>query len=215
MLSAFSVTSDLASCTRCTGMRTVSLEEFRQRVRGRPFRFLLRYHLRRHDEERLRRGLQGSLALLPGPARRLAREVGEEWAAGVRDGELADADCAELIDGLGDRVRSEPETSASAAADSLFDIFEVATLSVALEAREDEDLRAAIGDADAARARRRGWHLAAAVVLGVLLATTGGPVLTPVLWLGLGLAVLPPLADLVRARDGTGTRGDARIDEGS
>lgn len=200
MLSAFSVTSDLASCTRCTGMRSVGLREFRDRVRGRPFRFLLRYHLRRHDEERLRRGLEGSLAMLSPAARQLALETGDEWAGEIRAGGLADTDCADVIDGLADRVRTTPETRAGVAADVLFDVFEVATLSVVLEAQEDEELRTAIGDGGGSG--RYGWNLAAAVVLGVLLATTEGPLWTPALWIGLGLAVLPPVAGLVGDGEG-------------
>lgn len=200
MLSAFSVTADLSTCTRCGGVRTVSLEEFRSRVRGRPFRFLLRYHLRHHDRERVRRGLEGALAVLPPPARRLARTTAEAWREELREGELAGADCAGLLDRLRAEARETPATGAGNGDDRLFDLFEAATLSLVLELQEDEELREAVGGDPRPWTGRRGWTLAGAALLGGVALAVGGPVGRTAAWAAVGLAVLPPLARLVDGR---------------
>jgi hypothetical protein len=197
MLSAFSVTSDLASCTRCTGMRSVSLSEFRRRVSGRPFRFLLRYHLRRHDEERLRQGLEGSLAVLPPALRSLALETGERWREETAAGALAPADCASLLDRVEEAARSAEGVSAPLGGDQTLDVFEVATLTVVLAAREDEGLREEIGETAPGLVSRYGWNLVAAAALGWGATVVEDPVWTAVVWAGLGLALLPPVARLV------------------
>lgn len=197
MLSAFSVTSDFASCTRCGGMRSVSPAEFRRRMSGRPFRFLLRYHLRHHDGERLRQGLEGSLAVLPPALRRLALETGERWREETAAGALASADCASLLDRIGEAARRAEEVSSPPGGDQVLDLFEVATLTVVLAAREDEALREEIGDTGPGLVSRYGWNLAAAAVLGWLATVVEGPVWTAVVWAGLGLALLPPVARLV------------------
>lgn len=206
MLSAFSVTSDLASCTRCGGMRSVSPAEFRRLVEGRPFRFLLRYHLRHHDEERLRKGLEGSLAVLPPALRRLALEIGERWTEETASGELAAVDCASLLDRAADAARRSSDVSGPLGGDRLLDVFEVATLSVVLTARGDEALRAEIGDPSPGLVSRYGWNLAAAAVLAWLASVVDSPVWLAAVWAGLGLALLPPVARLVSE---SGERRDA------
>lgn len=198
MLSAFSVTNDLASCTRCSGVRSVDFRGFRSRVAGRPFRFVLDFHLRRHDREMLERGRAGSLAVLPPAARRLGRETAEEWIREIREGDLAETDCGEVVDRL--EARAEEEAGGKLADDQLFDLFEVVTLSVALEALDEDELReAVVGERDLLS--RYGWNLAAALALGYLLTVVEGTLWTTLLWAAMGLTVLPPVARIVGRRE--------------
>lgn len=198
MLSAFAA-DDLASCTRCGGVRTLDYGAFRRRMADRPYLDVIRFHLRRHDRERLERGLQGSLAVLPPSLRRLGRELGVTWAGELRAGELEEVDCATMIGRLeeaagrrGDRGRPGD--------DELFDLFEVATLGLALEALDDPELRSAAGAEAGGLVYRYRWNLAAAAALGWGLTAVRDPVWTALLWAGLGLALLPPLARAVGRR---------------
>ena len=200
MLSAFAVTNDLSTCTRCGGMRSVGLDEFRDRVRGRPFRFLLRYHLRRHDAERIQQGLEGSLAVLSPAGRRLAVEMAETWADELRGGDLADVDCSDLLDRVRDRARASGDATSDAAGSQLFDLFEAATLSLVLEIRDDEELREAVGGTGPGWTGRRGWNLAAAALLAGVAVAVEGPVGGMAAWTAVGLVVLPPVARLVGGR---------------
>lgn len=198
MLSAFSVTADLSTCTRCGGMRSVGLHDFRQRVRGRPFRFLLRYHLRHHDRDRVRRGLEGSQAVLSSAVRRGALDAAESWSERLRRGELADADCADLVDEARDRTR---EAAAGAAGDDqAFDVFEVATLSLVLELLDDPELRRSVGGLGRGFLARWGWNLVAAAAFVWLATAVDGAAWTAAAWAGAGASVLPPVARAVGDR---------------
>lgn len=197
MLSAFSVTADLSTCTRCGGMRSVGLDDFRRRVRGRPYRFLLRYHLRRHDRDRVRRGLEGSQAVLSPSGRRVALDVADAWRERLGDGELADADCADLVDEARERARS----AAGAAGDGeAFDVFEVATLTLVLELGDDPELRRSVGGLGPGFVARWGRSLVAAAALAWLATAVDGTVWTAAAWAGAGASVLPPVARAVGER---------------
>lgn len=198
MLSAFAATDDLASCTRCSGTRSVDFRGFRARVADRPYRDILRFHLRRHDRERIERGLRGSLAVLPPELRRLGRELSERWASELRAGELDGTDCGEVIGRLEAAAREAGEGEPGD--DRLFDLFEVATLELALEALDDPDLRSAVGVEPEGIFWRHRWNLAAAAVLAWGAAAVRDPMWEALLWAGLGLALLPPVARLVAGR---------------
>ena len=199
MLSAFAATSDLASCTRCSGVRSVDFRSFRARVADRPYRDVLRFHLRRHDRDHLSRGLQGSLSVLPPEMRRLGGELSDRWAGELRAGELEGVDCGEMIGRLeaAARERADGERPGD---DQLFDLFEVATLGLALEALDDPDLRSSVGRGPEGPVYRYRRNLAAAALLGWGLTATAHPLLQALLWAGLGLALLPPVARLVAGR---------------
>lgn len=201
MLSAFSVTADLSTCTRCGGMRSVRLEEFRRRVRGRPYRFLLRYHLRHHDRERVRVARDGSLAVLPPDARRRALDTAEAWRRQLAGGGLAEADCADLVRRVQDAEDAgRTPAGASGGDEQAFDVFEVVTLSLALDLRDDPELRDAVGGLGPGFLARHGWNLAAAAVLATAATVVDGTLWGTALWAGVGGAVLPPVARLVRRR---------------
>lgn len=204
MLNAFAVTSELSDCTRCGGMRSVGTEEFARRVRGRPYRSLLRYHLRHHDLERVRQALEGSLAVLAPRSRRLALETAEAWRRELADGELGAEDCADLLERLRRRAEASPGAREDARSDGLMDLFEVATLSLVLELRADPGLRRAVGGLAPGFLDRHRWNLAAAAGLLLLAVSVDGPLWQAAVWAGLGLAVLPPLARLVGGRIGSG-----------
>lgn len=204
MLSAFSVTDDLASCTRCSGVRTVSFDAFRSRVADRPYRELLRFHLRRHDRERLQRGLQGSLAVLPAGLRRLGRQLSNRWADRLRAGELDGVGCGEMIDRM-ERLVAKADAGGAGSGgrpgdDLLFDLFEAATLDLALEALDDPALRESVGRDRGGPIYRLRWNLVAGGLLAWGLTVTDDPVWVAALWVGLGLALLPPVARLVAGR---------------
>lgn len=201
MLSAFAATADLASCTRCSGVRTVDFAAFRRRVADRAYRDVLRFHLRRHDREHLARGLEGSLTVLPPELRRLGRELGEAWADELRAGELAEVDCGAVIGRIEDAAAGRTDGGVPDD-DLLFDLFEVATLGLALEALDDPELRAAVGGTAGGPIYRHRWNLAAAALLAWGLTATEDPVWTAALWAGLGLALLPPVARAVAGRTG-------------
>lgn len=204
MLSAFSVTDDLASCTRCSGVRTVSFEAFRRLADDRPYRELLRFHLRRHDRERLSQGLQGSLAVLPPALRRLGGQLSERWEGQLRAGELEGVGCGEMIDRM---KRAAAETDADDTGpgvppgdDLLFDLFEAATLDLALEALDDPGLRESVGQEPGGAIYRHRWNLVAAALLSWGLTLTDDPIWIAALWVGMGLSLLPPAARLVAGR---------------
>jgi hypothetical protein len=198
MLSAFSVTADLSTCTRCGGMRSVGLDDFRRRVRGRPYRFLLRYHLRHHDRERVRRGLEGSQAMLSPAGRRAALDTAEAWRERLGEGGLADADCAALVDEARERAHSAEDGPVGD--DEAFDVFEVATLSLVADLRDDPELRRSVGGLDRGLLARWGWNLVAAAALVWLATAVDGTVWKAAAWAGAGAAVLPPVARAVSDR---------------
>lgn len=200
MLSAFSVTADLSTCTRCGGMRTVGLDDFRRRVEGRPYRFLLRYHLRHHDRDRVRRGLEGSRTVLSPGGRRVALDTAEAWMERLRAGELAGADCADLVDEARGRVRGAEASTGPAGDDVAFDVFEVATLSLVLDLRDDPELRRSVGGLGPGFVARWGWNLVAAVALAWLATAVDGTIWRAAAWAGAGAAVLPPVARAVSDR---------------
>lgn len=199
MLSAFAATSDLASCTRCSGVRSVDFRSFRARVADRSYLDVLRFHLRRHDREHLERGLQGSLTVLPPELRRLGRDLSDRWAEQLRAGELEEVDCGAVIERLEDEAARRLD-GGRPADDQLFDLFEVATLGLALAALEDPDLRRSVGRRPEGPVYRHRWNLGAAFLLGWGLTMTGDPLWEALLWVGLGLALLPPAARLVAGR---------------
>lgn len=198
MLSAFSVTADLSTCTRCGGMRSVGLHDFRRRIRGRPYRFLLRYHLRHHDRGRVRQGLEGSQAVLSPSARRAALDTAEAWRERLGDGRLAEADCADLVDEARERARSA--AAGTGGDDEAFDLFEVATLSLVQDLRDDPELRRSVGGLGRGVLARWGWNLVAAAALVWLAVTVEGTVWRAAAWAGVGAAVLPPVARAVGDR---------------
>lgn len=196
MLSALSVGSDLRGCSRCSGVRSVSLGEFRERVGGRPYRELLGFHVRTHSPRELEAGRNASLALLPGGARRAALGMAEELLQGDGpDGGLRDADCVEVLDRVAERTGPHlGERGRGPRDDRLFDSFEVVTLSLALAAAEEPEVRERLG-IPSGGFLRRWWPVAAAAALAAAsLVAADGALAEALLWAAAGILVLPPLA---------------------
>lgn len=201
MLSALSVGTDLRGCSRCSGVRSVSLGEFRERVRGRAYRELLGFHLRTHAPPELEAGRDAALALLPERARRAALELADEFLrrgrgdGRGRDREVWGADCADVLDRVVERTgpllregRGRPR------ADRLFDTFEVVTLSLALAATEEPELRERMG-IESGGFLRRWWPVVAAGSLAATSLLVGdGPLGEALLWTAGGILLLPPVA---------------------
>lgn len=195
MLSTLAATSDLASCSRCGGVRSVSFRAFRERIRGRPYRQLMAFHLRRHDPEQLRTGRNAALTALPPQARVLARELSEEWSRALEDPSVWERDTAEVLDEIVDEARDGLEARGVPPADDLlFDLFETVTLDLALAAHAEPEVRETMGIGEKDFWSRYRWNVLAAAVLVYLVGVTDDPLWQLLLWAGLGAAALPPVA---------------------
>lgn len=198
MLSPLSLSSDLSACTRCSGVRSVSLDDFRAAMADRAYRDLLEFHLRSHGEEQLEAALAELLGTLPAGARAAAGELASRWDRRMEDTELwgengdtaVDRICGEAADLLR-REGTEP------ADDVLFDLFEVVTLRFAIGASRSDEIRRVMG------IRRRGffgrhrWWLAAAAALTVAASLVAHPTARLLLWGGVAGTLLPPAARIV------------------
>lgn len=206
MLSALSAYRDLASCSRCGGVRSVSFGGFLDRMGDRPYRSLLAFHLRQHDPEQLREGLQAALAGLPGAVRPEAVSMAEAWRAQIAEVDLEGVSTADVARHIAAEARRRLEATGVAPGDDLyFDFFEAVTLTCALRLGDDPELRDRLGIAREGWLDRYRWNVVAAGALLLLLALARDPLWITVLWVGLGLSVLPPLARTVASRmEGTG-----------
>lgn len=198
MLSPLSISSDLSACTRCAGVRSVTLDGFRDAMSGREYRDLLEFHVRSHGQEQLEAALAELVASLPAGGRDAATELARRWDRRMEETGLWGADgdaavdriCAEASDLLVDRG-VEPSS------DLLFDLFEVITLRFALGAARSEDVRRVMGVRRHGFLARNGRWLTAAVALAVAAAVVDPPTAGLLLWGGAAGALLPPLARAV------------------
>lgn len=207
MLSPLSLSSDLSSCTRCAGVRSVSLRDFRDAMDDRQYRDLLEFHVRSHDERQLEAALAELLGSLPVEARDAAEHLADRWDRRMETTDLwslggdaaVDRICGEAADLLRER-ETEP------ADDLLFDLFEVVTLRFALGAARSGEIRRIVG------IRRRGfllrhvWWLLSAAILVVAASLVADPTLRLLLWGGVAASLLPPAARLV-----AGSQRDAAV----
>lgn len=208
MLSPLSMSSDLSACTRCAGVRSVSLRDFREAMADRQYRDLLEFHVRSHGEPQLEAALAELVGSFPAGARDAAERLADRWDGRMETTELwtdagdaaVDRICGEAADLLRERD-TEP------ADDLLFDLFEVITLRFALGAARSGDVRRLMGIRRRGFVVRHGWWLLAAAVLAVAATLVTGPTLRLLLWGGVAASLLPPAARLV---SGSERSGDSR-----
>lgn len=199
MLSSLSLPADLQGCSRCGGVRTVGLREFRDRIRGRPYRTLLSFHLRAHDREQMVAALGASLASLPDDLRSLAEEIPRRWGEEQVEPRIWETDAAEVLERVAREAASHRGEEDPPRADALFDLFEAVTLRLALLASEDSALRSAMELRESTFVRRHGWRVVAVGALGYGVLTLHRPLWDFLLWTGMGLVLLPPVARAVAA----------------
>lgn len=208
MLSPLSLSSDLSACTRCAGVRSVSLRNFREAMADRQYRDLLEFHVRSHGEQQLEAALAELLGSLPAGARDAAERLADRWDRRMETTELwgqpgdaaVDRICGEAADLLRERD-TEP------ADDLLFDLFEVVTLRFALGAARSSDIRRVMGIRRRGFLLRNGWWFLTATVLTVAASLVANPTLRLLLWGGVAASLLPPAARLV---SGSGADGGGR-----
>jgi hypothetical protein len=204
MLSSLKASSSILECAgRCSAVRTVSFDEFRDKVRGTTYRELIEYHLRSHPPEEVRQALREVLGVLPEEGTAVASELASRWSERLSDGEIWERDCAEVAEEIaGEARRRLEDRDAPADQDVLFDLFEVVTLNYARAAHEHESVRRAMGVRRHGWLGRNGWYLAGAVACLVGAAAVDG--LWPqALFAGsAGALLLPPLARWVDGLSG-------------
>jgi len=201
VLSASATFTDFSSCTRCAGVRTVGLQDFRQRLRGRPFRWLIEYHLRHHDASQVEAASNASLASLPGKARPAALDLVEAHLDGLEESALWERDAGRVIGRMEREARSRlEERRIPPSPDLLFDMVELVVLSFVEAARESEQLRRRMGVHLRGPLERHRWNVVAVIAGGALLLWTSRPAWVAVGWALVGLALLPPLARAVARR---------------
>lgn len=195
MLSPLSLSSDLSACTRCSGVRSVSLRDFRDAMADRRYRDLLEFHVRSHGEDQLEQALADVLAGLPGEAREAAGRLAERWDGRMRETSLweetgdtaVDRICSEAAELLRDRG-TEP------ADDLLFDLFEVVTLRFALGAVRNREIRQLMGVRREGFVGRNKWWLLSAACLTVAASLVTDATWSLLLWAGAAGSLLPPAA---------------------
>lgn len=203
MLSPLSLSSDLSACTRCAGVRSVSLRDFRDAMADREYRDLLEFHVRSHGERQLEAALAELLGSLPADARDVAERLADRWDRRMEttqlwaeDGDAAvDRICGEAADLLRER-ETEP------ADDLLFDLFEVITLRFALGAARSGEVRRVMDIRRQGFLIRHRWWLLSAVILTVAATLVTRPTVRLLLWGGVVAALMPPAARLVAGADG-------------
>jgi len=203
MLSPLSLSSDLSACTRCAGVRSVSLRDFREAMAGRQYRDLLQFHVRSHGERQVEAALAELLGSLPAEARDVAERLADRWDRRMETTEL----WSEAGDAAVDRICSEAaellrERETEPADDLLFDLFEVITLRFALGASRSADIRRLMGIRRQGFLARHRWWLLAAAVLTVIASLVSHPTARLLLWGGVAAALLPPAARLVAGAGG-------------
>lgn len=203
MLSPLSLSSDLSSCTRCSGVRSVSLRDFRDAMSGREYRDLLQFHVRSHGDEELEAALTEVFGALPPEARGAARELADRWDARVEETDLWDEEGDAAVDRIceeaADLLREREQQPAD---DLLFDLFEVITLRFALGARRSPEIRRVMGVRSQGFVARHRWWLLAAAVLVVAATLVSDPTAGLLLWGGVAGALLPPAARLASRAPG-------------
>lgn len=202
MLSPLSLSSDLSACTRCSGVRSVSLDAFRSAMRGREYRDLVEFHVRTHGEDRIEAALAELMGSLPDEGREAAHDLARRWDDRLAETELwgeagdaaVDRICGEAADLLR-RRGTEPSE------DVLFDLFEVVTLRFALGASRSGEICDLMGVRRRGFLARHKWWLLAAAALGVAASLVPHSTARLLLWGGAAGALLPPAA---RAVSGAG-----------
>lgn len=204
MLSPLSLSSELSSCTRCAGVRSVSLRDFRGAMAGRQYRDLLRFHVRSHGAGQIEAALAEVLGGLPPEAGHAARQLADRWDERMEDTDLWDEDGDAAVDRIcgeaADLLREEGQDPAD---DLLFDLFEVVTLRFALGAVRSAAIRRVMGIRKQGFLARHRWWLLAAAVLTVAATLVSAPTARLLLWGGVAGSLLPPAA---RAAARTSTR---------
>lgn len=205
MLSPLSLSSDLSSCTRCAGVRSVSLRDFRDAMADRQYRDLLEFHLRSHGERQLEAALAELLGSLPSEARDAAEELADRWDRRMEATELWGEEGDAAVDRIcGEAAELLRERDADPADDLLFDLFEVVTLRFALGATRSGDIRRVMGIRRRGFLLRNGWWLLSAAVLTVAASLISSPTVELLLWGGVAASLLPPAARLVSGSDESG-----------
>lgn len=208
MLSPLSLSSDLSSCTRCAGVRSVSLRDFRDAMADRQYRDLLEFHVRSHGERQLEAALAELLGSLPADARDAAERLADRWDRRMESTELWVEDGDAAVDRIcGEAADLLRERDTDPADDLLFDLFEVVTLRFALGAARSGDIRRVMGIRRRGFLLRNGWWLLSAAILTVAASLVADPTVRLLLWGGVAASLLPPAARLV---SGSGSDGGGR-----
>lgn len=205
MLSPLSLSSDLSSCTRCAGVRSVSLRDFRDAMDDRQYRDLLEFHVRSHDEQQLEAALAELLGSLPTEARDAAEHLADRWDRRMETTDLWSLGGDAAVDRIcGEAAELLRERETEPADDLLFDLFEVVTLRFALGAARSGDIRQVMGIRRRGFLLRNGRWLLSAAALTVAASLVASPTLRLLLWGGVAASLLPPAARLVSGSDRKG-----------
>ena len=126
--------------------RDIDLEELRTQFRGRPYALLIQHHIRRQDTQQLQFGSLGTIEFLPPMARHLAEDFIDRWNLRAYDHELWQTDCSTVFDEILADAREILEATGAPTDDkTLFNMFQIVTLSYAYSASDQPKMRKFIG----------------------------------------------------------------------
>jgi len=145
-------------------MTKVDLRVLREGYRGKPFRELVEYHLRRMGQDQRTNAVLGTVELLSPSAKPLAEKFIDRWSIPAWDQEFWDTDTASVFNDIIEDARKVLiEAGATIDDDTLFNMFNVVVMNFACRAHDQPKVRELIGG----RTRRIPWVSALALLYPV------------------------------------------------
>jgi hypothetical protein len=127
-------------------MKPANLAELRSQFAGTRFAELVHQHVRRQSQRERIQGIQGTVALLPAPARPLAEGFIDVWNARAYDPEFWQRDSASVFDEIIAEARNLLRPLGRAGDDeAVFNLFNVVVLSYAYSAYDQPKMRKFMG----------------------------------------------------------------------
>lgn len=142
-------------------MTEIDLNQFREGYRGKPFRELVEYHLRRMGQDERNNAVLGTVELLSPSAKPLAETFIDRWNVPAHDQNFWDTDTTSVFNEIIEDAREVlSEAGAPTDDDTLFNMFNVVVMNFACRAHAQPKVRELIGS----RARRFPWVSALALL---------------------------------------------------
>jgi hypothetical protein len=127
-------------------MKPVDLVELRKGYRGRRYADLVQYHLERQTPQARIEGLLGTVQMLPGPVQPAVEGFIDKWNARAYDQGFWQSDTADVFDEItADARHLMVQHGVPADDETLFNLFNIITMSYAYSAAEQPKMRKFIG----------------------------------------------------------------------
>jgi len=123
-------------------MEPIKLGELRDGMWGKPYNALIRYHIRRQKPEELAMAIQGTKELLPPVMIGSLEKFSDRWKSRAYVADFWREDCAKVLDEVTSDARDMLHKAGLTEEDeTLFNLFQLVTLSLALAASVQPELR--------------------------------------------------------------------------